>query len=60
MPEVHDPKAYLETEARIIAEDDTHAVIAMRFDKSWIERNLHFLAAISRLACQGCKKRENV
>jgi hypothetical protein len=40
----------LETEARIIAEDDTYAVIAWRVKKSAIARNLPFLAALGDLA----------
>lgn len=44
---VTDPRAYLETEARIIAENDTHAVIALRLDKKMIARNMLFLAALS-------------
>lgn len=51
-----DPRAYLDTDARIIAENDQYAVVAMRFDKSWVERNLHFIAAITNLVCQNCKK----
>lgn len=44
-----DPRAYLETEARIIAENDTHAVIALRLEKASIARNLPFLAALADL-----------
>ena len=40
----------LETDARIIAEDDTYAVIAWRVKKSAIARNLPFLAALGDLA----------
>jgi hypothetical protein len=36
----------LTPEARIIAEDDTHATIAVRVDKQWLARNLHFIAAL--------------
>jgi hypothetical protein len=34
-------------EARIIAEDDTHAVVAVRIEKKWLTRNLHVLAALA-------------
>ena len=40
---------YLLTEARIIAEDETHAVIAVRIEKAWISRNLPYLASIADL-----------
>ncbi|AVT76660.1 hypothetical protein RPPS3_25970 [Rhodopseudomonas palustris] len=40
----------LETDARIIAEDDTYAVIAVRVAKATIARNLPFLAALGDLA----------
>ena len=46
-----DPRAYLSTDARIIAENDTHAVIAIRVEKCWLDRNIHFFAALSSLAC---------
>lgn len=49
MPEVPDPRAYLDTEARIIAENETHAVIALRVEKSSIARNLPLLAALADL-----------
>jgi len=42
----YDPNAYLETEARIIAENDTHAVIAIRVEKATIARNLPFIGAL--------------
>ena len=45
----YDPRADLETEARIIAENDTHAVVAVRVDKDWFARNLLFLAALAEL-----------
>lgn len=44
-----DPRAYLETDARIIAENDTHAAIVVRVDKAWFARNLLFLAALSEM-----------
>jgi hypothetical protein len=34
-------------EARIISEDETHAVIAVMVDKAWLARNIHFLAALA-------------
>jgi hypothetical protein len=40
----------LRTDARIIAEDETHAVVALRTNKKWIGRNLPFLAAIADLS----------
>jgi hypothetical protein len=40
----------LRTDARIIAEDETHAVVALRINKKWIGRNLPFLAAIADLS----------
>jgi len=44
-----DLRAHLETEARIIAEDDTHATIAVRVKKEWLARNIWFLAALADL-----------
>jgi hypothetical protein len=44
-----DPRAYLETEARIIIENDTHVAIALRLEKAAIARNLLFLAALAEL-----------
>jgi hypothetical protein len=37
-------------EARIITEDDTHAVVAVRIEKAWLSRNIHFLAALADCA----------
>jgi hypothetical protein len=42
-------QSLLQTEARIIAEDDTYAVIALRIPKRWISRNLSFFAALADL-----------
>lgn len=39
----------LQTEARILVENETHAVIALRVEKRLIDRNLSFLAAIADL-----------
>lgn len=44
-----DPRTYLETDARIIVQNDTHAVIALRLEKATIARNLPFLAALAEL-----------
>jgi hypothetical protein len=41
-----DPRALLETEARIIAEDDTHIVLAVRIEKATLGRNRRLLAAL--------------
>jgi hypothetical protein len=37
-------------EARIIAEDETHATICVRVEKAWLSRNIHFLAALADCA----------
>lgn len=42
-----DPRAYLETEARIIAENETHVVIAHRVEKAAIARYLPLMAALA-------------
>ena len=42
-----DPALLLATEARIVAEDDTHVAIVFRVRKSRIARNLAFLTALS-------------
>jgi hypothetical protein len=53
MSEIQDPHGYLQTEARIIAEDRTHAVIAVRVQKSFFARNLLLMAALAELMpCQ--------
>ncbi len=44
-----DHASLLRTDARIIAEDETHAVVALRIPKKWIGRNLRFFAAIADL-----------
>jgi hypothetical protein len=49
MSENHDPHGYLETEARIIAQDSTHAVICLRIEKSWFARNLQLMAVLAEL-----------
>lgn len=45
-----DPRAYLETEARIIAENDTHVAIALRVEKATIARHLPLMAALADLS----------
>lgn len=47
-----DPFAYLETEARLIAENETHAVLALRIDKALIARNMLLLSALLDLCLQ--------
>lgn len=49
MPDDPDPRDYLETDARIIAENDSYAVIAIRVDKAAIARNLALFAALADL-----------
>jgi hypothetical protein len=44
-----DSRSYLETEARIIVENDTHVAIALRVEKAAIMRNLPFLAVLADL-----------
>jgi len=36
--------------ARIIAEDDIHAIVALRVKKAWLAKNIHFLAALADCA----------
>lgn len=47
--ETRDPRAYLETEARIIAENETHIAIALRVEKAKIARYLPLMAALADL-----------
>lgn len=46
-------ESLLETDARIIAENDTHAVLAIRVDKAamwkFIRRNTHIVSAMTNL-----------
>jgi hypothetical protein len=49
----NDPRGYLLTPARIIAENDTHVVIAVRIEKKLISEQLPFLAALADLAPKG-------
>ena len=48
-------KSYLETEARIIAENKTYVAIVLRVRKARILKNLPLLAALSDLAPPGAK-----
>lgn len=48
-----DPRALLGTEARIVSEDRTHAVIAVRIEKRWLERNRRFIAHLVEMAFGG-------
>jgi hypothetical protein len=41
---------HLTPEAHIISEDDTHAVVAVRIEKAWLTRNIHFLTALADCA----------
>lgn len=43
---VLEKKALFASEAKVIAENATHAVITLRIPKCWITRNIGFLAAI--------------
>lgn len=45
--EWYDPNAYLETPARIIAEDRKYIVVALRIEKEWLRSNMAFLAALA-------------
>ncbi len=46
----YDPTSLLERQASIIAENDTHAVVAIRLPKAWIGENLRFFAALAEVA----------
>lgn len=52
-----DPRAYLDTEARLIAENETHVVMAIRVEKAVIGRNLRFFAALADLSFTDSKQR---
>jgi hypothetical protein len=52
-----DRASLLETEARVIAEDETHAVIALRVEKRWIDRNMPFFSAIAEISTPKRKSR---
>ncbi|WP_439399118.1 hypothetical protein ACRQ5Q_17075 [Bradyrhizobium sp. PMVTL-01] len=47
MPHDQDPRSYLGTEARIIAEDDTHTVFALRAENAFLRRNPPLIAALA-------------
>lgn len=51
--ETQDPRQYLITDARIIAESDTHVAIALRVEKATIARYLPLMAALADLAPPG-------
>ncbi|WP_036010818.1 hypothetical protein [Bradyrhizobium yuanmingense] len=42
-----DPRSYPGADARIIAGDDTHTVIALRAEKAFVSRNLPLIAALA-------------
>ena len=44
---ISNTQAYLETDARIIAENDRFVVVAVRLEKSIVARNLPFLSALA-------------
>lgn len=44
-----DHASLLSTDARIIAENETHAVVAVRISKKWIGLNMPFIAALADL-----------
>lgn len=46
----YDTTSLLERQASIIAENDTHAVVAIRLPKAWIGENLRFFAALADVA----------
>jgi hypothetical protein len=48
--ETQDPRRYLETDARIIAENETHVALALRVEKAKIARYLPLMAALADLA----------
>jgi len=52
-----DRASLLETEARVIAEDETHAVIALRVEKKWIGRNLRLFTAMADIVTPSEKHR---
>lgn len=45
-----DRASLLATDARVIAENETHAVIALRVEKKWIDRNLPLFMAMAEIA----------
>lgn len=48
--ETRDPRQYLETEARIIAENETYVAIALRVEKAQIARYLPLMAALADIS----------
>lgn len=47
MEKTQDPRLYLETDGRIIAENETHVAIALRVEKATIARYLPLMAALA-------------
>lgn len=45
--ETQDPRQYLETDGRIIAENKTHVAIVLRVEKATIARYLPLMAALA-------------
>ena len=43
----------LDIEARIISQDKTHAVIALRVEKAFFRRHLHLLASLANIHILG-------
>ncbi|WP_439392307.1 hypothetical protein ACRQ5Q_22180 [Bradyrhizobium sp. PMVTL-01] len=52
----HDPRSYLETEARIIAESETHIAISLRVEKAVIARYLPLMAALANISPSAVKR----
>lgn len=48
-----DNERYLDTEAEIIAENETYAVIALRVEKAFFSRHLLLLAALASIIILG-------
>ncbi|MCC8968187.1 hypothetical protein H8A95_39260 [Bradyrhizobium sp. Pear76] len=44
---------YLEKEAQIITQNETHAVVAVRIEKAFFSRNLLLLASLAKLIVLG-------
>ena len=48
-----DPRNHFETETKIIAENDTYAIIALRVEKAFFRRHLHLLASLAGVILLG-------
>lgn len=46
-------KGDLDVEARLIAQDETHAVIALRVEKAFFSRHLQLLASLAGIVILG-------